>query len=107
MAKGILYVETWPSAPEREVEFHTWYDEIHLPEVVALEGFTAGRRLTPVNGDGPFVAIYEIEADDFQAVVDHMLEVHAQGGLRMSDSIQLDPEPSVRLLRQTTVYAPP
>ncbi|WP_213571227.1 DUF4286 family protein [Rhodococcus sp. USK13] len=106
MAKGIFYVETWPSAPEREADFHTWYDTIHLPEVVALDGFTAARRLSPVNDDGPFVAIYEIEADDLQAVVDNLLEAATNGGLRMSDSLQMDPEPNVRLLRLTTDYVP-
>ncbi|RYH61456.1 MAG: hypothetical protein EON54_10110 [Alcaligenaceae bacterium] len=106
MAKGILYVETRPSAPEREADFHTWYDKIHLPEVVALNSFTSARRLSPVDDDGPFVAIYEIEADDLQAVVDNMLEAYAKGDLRMSDSVQMDPEPNVRLLRLITDYTP-
>ncbi|MGW6332954.1 hypothetical protein [Nocardia rhamnosiphila] len=106
MARGILYVETWPSAPEQEAEFHRWYDEVHLHEVVAFDGFIGARRLVPVDGRGPFVALYEIEADDLQAVVDNMVKVHAEGGLRMSDSIRTDPGPNVRLLRLTTEHMP-
>ncbi len=28
MTKGILSVETWPTTPDREAEFHRWYDEV-------------------------------------------------------------------------------
>ena len=37
MAKGIILVETRPSSPEREQEYNTWYDEVHLGELVALD----------------------------------------------------------------------
>ena len=57
MAKGIIYVETRPSAADREREYNTWYDEVHLPELVALDGFVSARRLRPVNGAGPYVAL--------------------------------------------------
>ncbi|MDP7706876.1 DUF4286 family protein [Mycobacterium sp. TY815] len=94
MAKGIIYVETYPSSPDREEEFNTWYDEVHLPELVALDGIVAARRLRPVNGEGPYVALYEIEGDDLQAVLQGM------GGakLTMSSALQLDPPPIPRLL---------
>ena len=52
MAKGIILVETFPSSPEREQEYNTWYDEVHLPELVALDGFVSARRLRPVDADG-------------------------------------------------------
>ncbi|MDP7726371.1 DUF4286 family protein [Mycobacterium sp. TY814] len=94
MAKGIIYVETYPSSPDREEEFNTWYDEVHLPELVALDGIVSARRLRPVNGEGPYVALYEIEGDDLQAVLQGM------GGakLTMSSALQLDPPPIPRLL---------
>ncbi|RUP00930.1 MAG: hypothetical protein EKK34_31755 [Mycobacterium sp.] len=94
MAKGIIYVETYPSSPDREQEFNTWYDEVHLPELVALDGIVSARRLRPVNGEGPYVALYEIEGDDLQAVLQGM------GGakLTMSSALQLDPPPIPRLL---------
>ena len=33
MAKGIIYVESRPSSPDREQEYNTWYNEVHLPEL--------------------------------------------------------------------------
>jgi hypothetical protein len=104
MAKGIIYVETRPSSPDREQEYNTWYDEVHRPELVALEGIVAARRLRPVNGDGPYVALYELESDNLQAVLDSM--VANAGQLHMSDALQLDPPPIMRLLQVTTEYGP-
>ena len=104
MAKGIIYVETRPSSPDREQEYNTWYDEVHLPELVALDGIVSARRLRPVDGEGPYVALYEIEGDNLQAVLDNMV---ANGGrLQMSDALSLDPRPIPRLLEVTTDYKP-
>ena len=94
MAKGIIYVETYPSSPDREQEYNTWYDEVHLPELVAIDGITSARRLRPVNGEGPYVALYEIEGDDLQAVLAGM----SGAKLTMSSALQLDPPPIPRLL---------
>ncbi|BBX63495.1 hypothetical protein MSAS_26690 [Mycobacterium saskatchewanense] len=104
MAKGIILVESRPSASERELEYNTWYDDVHLGELVALDGFVSARRLRPVGGDGPYVAIYEVEGDDLQAILDNMLA--NAGRLHMSDALQLDPPPIMRLLEVTTEYGP-
>jgi len=100
MAKGLILVESRPSSPDREQEYNTWYDEIHLPELVALDGIVSARRLRPVDGDGPYVALYEIEGDSLQAVLDNMIA--NAGSLHMSDALQLDPAPVPRLLALTT-----
>lgn len=102
MAKGLILVESRPSSPERDREYNTWYDEIHLPELVALDGIVSARRLRPVSGDGPYVALYEVEGDDLQAIVDNM--VANAGQLHMSDALQMDPPPVMRLLEVTTQY---
>ncbi|ORW96591.1 hypothetical protein AWB92_06515 [Mycobacterium sp. IEC1808] len=99
MAKGIMYVESRPSSPDREQEYNTWYDEVHLPELLALDGIVSARRFRPVDGNGPYVAIYEIEGDDLQAVLDNMIA--NAGQLHMSDALQLDPAPVPRLLETT------
>ena len=104
MAKGIIHVETRPSAPDRDQEYNTWYDEVHLPELVALDGIVSARRLRPVDGDGPYLALYEIEGDDLQAILDNMTANARQ--LHMSDALQLDPPPVMRLLEVTTDYKP-
>jgi hypothetical protein len=102
MAKGIILVESFPSSPERDEEYNTWYDEVHLGELVALDGFVSARRLRPVDGNGPYVAIYEIEGDNLQAVLDNMIA--SAGQLTMSDALKLDPAPIPRLLETTTEH---
>ncbi|KZS68541.1 hypothetical protein A4G29_09720 [Mycobacterium kansasii] len=104
MVRGIIYVETRPSSPEREPEYHSWYDDVHIPELVALDGFVSARRLRPINDDGPYVALYEIEGDDLQAILDNMIA--SAGRLHMSDALQFDPPPVMRLLEVTSVYQP-
>jgi hypothetical protein len=103
MAKGIIYVETYPSSPDREQEYNDWYDNVHLPELVALDGIVAARRLRPVNGEGPYVALYEIEGDDLQAVLDNMGANASK--LHMSDALSLDPPPIPRLLETTIEHS--
>jgi hypothetical protein len=102
MAKGIIYVESRPTSPDREQEYNSWYDEVHMPELVALDGFVSARRLRPVDGDGPYVALYEVEGDNLQAILDNM--VANAGKLHMSDALQLDPPPVMRLLQVSTEH---
>jgi hypothetical protein len=102
IAKGIILVESRPSSPDREDEYNTWYDEVHLPELVALDGFVSARRLRPVQPDGPYVAIYEIEGENLQAILNNMIA--SAGQLHMSDALLLDPAPIPRLLETTIDY---
>jgi hypothetical protein len=69
------YIQTVLTAPVagREDEFNRWYDDTHLPEMLQVPGFVAGRRyaLTGVGaGDRSwFLAIYEIETEDLAATL--------------------------------------
>lgn len=102
MERGILYVANHPVSPEREAEFNTWYEEVHMPEVCALPGFGNARRYAPVKEGDPYVAVYEIEGDDLDEVVAGLYK--AIGGFTMSDSMQLDPLPEMRTLRLSASY---
>ncbi|MBA4024559.1 MAG: hypothetical protein C0482_19580 [Gordonia sp.] len=106
MARGILLVESHPSSPERLQAYNSWYDEVHLPEVVALDGFVSARRLRPVADDGPHVAVYEIECDDLTTALDLLRSSAQSGALNMSDVLQMDPPPAIRLLEVTTEWDP-
>ena len=47
--------------PEDEAEFNRWYNEEHIPELMAVPGFLAARRFE-VEGEGAkYLAIYELE----------------------------------------------
>jgi hypothetical protein len=103
--KMILHVEAWPAAPEVVDEFNRWYDEVHLPEMLALDGFVSARRYAPVEDGGPYIAQYEIEGDP-QAAVAGVVAASAEGRLKRSAAVRTDPQPRMRLVQLVTEYAP-
>ena len=40
-----MVVQTGPVSAEREDEYNDWYSGTHIPEVLAIPGFVAARRL--------------------------------------------------------------
>ena len=73
VAHHVLMVMTNP-VEGREDEYNTWYDTVHLPEVLQVPGFVAARRYVAgasIGAPSPYryLAIYEIEADDLTAAV--------------------------------------
>jgi hypothetical protein len=62
-------------APGREEEFHTWYRDQHLHEVLSVPGILSARRWeyrTSLDGTGPepehtHLVIYEVDTDDVEA----------------------------------------
>lgn len=105
MEQGILYVTSRPSSPEREAEYNEWYG-LHLREVCAIPGFTGARRFAPVQDDGPYVAVYDIEAEDItEALAGLYAATSKEGQMQLSDSMQMDPPPTIRLLRLCGTHA--
>ncbi len=79
----------------REAEYHDWYQNSHLPQVMALPGFLSGQRYrldTALAGQEPypFLAIYEVETDDIGAALAEMRR--RAGTERLSVSEALSPE---------------
>lgn len=97
-----MFVESRPVSAEREDEYNEWYDGTHLGEVLALPGFVGARRFKPTDGDGPYVAIYEVDVEDLSTVMATLGEAAASGRLQMSDAMQMDPPPSVKVFALTT-----
>jgi hypothetical protein len=98
MPKGIMVVQSRPSDPAREDEFNKWYSQTHLPELLSVPGFAAARRYKMQGADPsarPYLAIYELEADDLTAPVDEWRARSASGQVHMSDALQMDPPPVV------------
>ena len=100
MPKGILVVSSGPVEPGRDAEFNDWYNDIHLVDVLKVAGFTAAARYKKVGDDDatpPYLAIYEVEADDLQGAVGALGAAVQSGDVRMSDVIALDPPPSLTI----------
>lgn len=58
------------AAEGRDDDFNTWYDEQHVPDVLAVPGVVSAERFICASG-GPhkYMAIYEIETDDLGSVL--------------------------------------
>jgi hypothetical protein len=83
MAKCKLIALTTP-LPGKEAEFHEWYQNTHIPEMISIPGFTGAQRfqlVAKMMGSDPntYLAIYDVETDDPAAVLTAMGEF-AQSG---------------------------
>jgi hypothetical protein len=96
MPKGIIYVETMPASPDRVDEYHKWYNETHLGQILSVDGIVSARRFAPTDGVGPFIAIYELDCDDLDAAAQRM------GGVALTglDNISMDPKPIPKVYRE-------
>jgi hypothetical protein len=102
MPKGIIYVETMPASPDREAEYHKWYNDTHLAQILSVDGIVSARRFAPTDGSGPFIAIYELDCDDLDAAAQKL------GGLALTglDNISMDPKPIPKVYREIGSLGP-
>jgi hypothetical protein len=95
MSKSLLFVETKPASADVVEDYHRWHDEVHLPEMLAVEGFVSARRWQ-TDGDS-FVTLYEIDTDietaraNLRAAVD-------QGRMSKPVAVETNPPPVMRYL---------
>ena len=76
MARYVLIANNGPTDGEDDdADYNRWYDEVHVPDLLAVPGITSARRFRVVmsrRSTPPYLALYEIETDDLQSVMDHM-----------------------------------
>jgi hypothetical protein len=79
VTKGIMVVESEPADPSAEEEYDRWYREVHIPELLAVPGFSAARRYRVRKdlGHGEttkqrYLTVYDLEADDLAAPLNAM-----------------------------------
>jgi len=103
MPHAVLVVHTEPVDADRVEEFNTWYDTVHIPEVLAtVPGFTGARRYLaspsgPAHPAQPYLAIYEIEADDPEAVLARLQAAVADRELSQTTALNRTPPPTMTL----------
>ena len=105
MPKGIIYLETMPVSPDKEADYHKWYNDTHLEQICSVDGIVSARRFAPTDGNGPFIAIYELDCDDLDAVVQRMGELGASGKMP-SCNIAMDPKPDSEGIPRDRVLGP-
>ena len=73
-------VKTKSADPAREAEFNAWYDDIDIPDVLAVPGFMRARRavhkhfvelpeLNVSDEEGDYIALYDIETTDIDKTI--------------------------------------
>lgn len=102
--RAIMYVETQLQSPDLADAYHQWYNEVHLEEIVAVDGFLSARRFEPAGHEGPFIAIYEIDAEDIEVARKRVSEALASGSRPVG--VVMDPPPVVRYYREIAEYKP-
>jgi hypothetical protein len=106
MPRGIMYVETMPVSPDREADYHEWYNDTHLAEILSVEGIVSARRFAPTDGNGPFVAIYELDCDDLDAAVGRLAELGASGQMSSVELLNMETPPIPRVYREIGSLGP-
>ena len=100
MAKGILVVNSGPAAAGRDQEYNDWYNNVHLVDVLKVAGFNAAARYKKVDAEAdpqPYLAIYEVEADDLQGAFAALGAAAASGDMPVSDVLGMDPPPTLAI----------
>lgn len=90
MAKLKLIALTTP-VKGREQEYHDWYNNVHLPELVNEFKMKGAQRYELVakmigSDENQYLAIYDIEADDPMAFLGAMGEAAQSGKMTQSDA---------------------
>lgn len=93
MAKYLLLVSSNP-APGKEDAYNDWYDNVHLADVCAIPGIVGGTRykVDPASPESPetsYLAIYEFDTEEPQAVLDELLRRAGAGEMEISDTLDV------------------
>lgn len=100
MAKAVWMVFTNCPA-DREEEFNDWYENMHLPDLLTVEGIVAAQRFR-LPDDGPamvtptgttavarYLALYELDTEDVAAVRAAVRALHLRERGRGFDALDV------------------
>jgi hypothetical protein len=74
----------------REAEYNTWYNTQHLQDVLKIPGFVAVQRFKVTHDSalpGQYIALYEMETDNPQAVLDNLHSRAGTPAMQVSDAL--------------------
>jgi len=96
MSTAVLLVRTGPATPGAESEYNAWYDDVHIPQILAaVPAIVRAQRFRLLSSHGgaeeraPYLAIYEIESGDPQGALDALGQAMASGAVTMSGSLEV------------------
>lgn len=83
------------AAEGRDAEFNDWYDNVHIPDILASGGLKSPERyeivasaFTPPS-EHRYAAIYEVDGDDPDQALQKLVDAFSAGKMRMSDSLDM------------------
>jgi hypothetical protein len=106
MARYLLFAFSDCKDPAREEEFNDWYDNVHLPDMLEVEGLVkATRWMTAENAEGQqrrYLALYEVETDNIEELNERIKEkgMWTVKAGRFSDLPEFDPPNIPRVYKQ-------
>ena len=107
MARYQLFVFSDCKDPAREEEFNDWYDNVHLPDMLQVEGLVkATRWMTAENAERQqrrYLAIYEVETEESIDTLNEKIKARGMWTMkagRFSDLPVFDPPNIPRVYKQ-------
>lgn len=92
---GLMLTWSNPSSREAESEYHRWYTQVHIPQLIAnIPGIRSASRYVCPGDAAPhrYLAVYEVQGDE-QSIRQDIAARMADGTLERSSALQLDPPP--------------
>ena len=86
-----LYMVRSNPVEGKEEEFNRWYSDVHLPEVLQIEGFQTAQRFRLTKQQmqvqsHTYLAIYTINSEDVSGTLENLRNMRS---LTMSDTLDL------------------
>ena len=86
-----LYMVRSNPVAGKEQEFNRWYRDVHLPEVLQIEGFQSARRFRLTEPQlqaqsHEYLVIYTINDDDIEGTLNNLRNMRS---LTMSDALDM------------------
>ena len=86
-----LYMVRSNPVEGKEKEFNRWYSDVHLPEVLQIEGFQTAQRFRLTKQQmqtqsHTYLAIYNINSEDVSGTLENLRNMQS---LTMSDTLDL------------------
>ena len=95
MTKSLLFVESKPTSAELVEEYHRWHDQVHVPEMLTIDGFVSARRWQ-TDGES-FITLYEIDTDVDTART-NLRAAFAAGRMTKPVAVETEPPAVMRYL---------
>ena len=94
MPKSVLLVESPPESPQLVDDHNKWRDDVHIPEMLAIDGFSSARRWRAEYGES-FISLYEIDTDIDTAKA-NLRAAFQSGRVSKPVAVDVNPPPKMR-----------